>query len=151
MKNQLLNGHILTLLIGGLIYVALRVESLILFKWISAISLYTPIKKLREITLPIKDNLPEWFLFSFPDGLWVFSYISLILLIWRNKITKHNFVWLFIIPFVAIFSEIGQKIKIISGTFDLVDLLFYSSGSILPFIIFTNLLTLKKKQLCKTK
>ena len=145
MKKQLLFGHLLTLVVGGLIYIAFRTDTLLMFKWFAAISLDTPIEYLREMTLTTKKYLPEWFMFSLPDGLWIFSYITLILLIWKNKVTRHNVLWVFIIPLVAIFSEIGQLFRITPGTFDLVDLTFYFLGAITPFIFFTNLLTFKTK------
>ena len=143
MKKQLLFGHILTLVIGGLIYIAYRTDTLLMFKWFAAISLDTPIEYLREMTMSTKSTLPGWFLFSLPDGLWIFSYITLTLLIWKNKITKQNVFWIGIIPLVAILSELGQLFGIVSGTFDIVDLTFYIVGVISPLIFFTNLLTFK--------
>lgn len=146
MKKQLLFGHLLTLILGGLIYISFRTDSLVMFKWFVALSLDTPIEYLRETTLTAKQHFPNWFLFSLPDGLWVFSYISLILLIWGNNINKRNLFWAFLIPFIAISSELGQLFNIVPGTFDAIDLTFYIMGTISPFIFFTNnLLTFKTK------
>lgn len=50
------------------------------------------------------------------------------------------------IPIIAIISEFGQLLGIISGTFDSIDLLFYFLGSILPLIIFKNSLTYNLNQ-----
>jgi hypothetical protein len=145
MKKQLLFVHLFTLLISGLIYLAFRADTLLMFKWFASVSLDTPIEYLREMTLTTKNKLPEWFLFSLPDGLWIFSYITLTLLIWKNKVTKQNFFWVFIIPLTAILSEFGQLIKIVPGTFDLFDLTFYFLGAVAPILIFTNLLTFNTK------
>tara|TARA_B100000795_G_scaffold216277_1_gene170160 strand:+ start:431 stop:805 length:375 start_codon:yes stop_codon:yes gene_type:complete len=89
----------------------------------------------------IYDNLPDWFLYSLPDGIWLFSYLSVLLLIWDNKISKHNIHWVLLIPSIAIFSEIGQLFEIVSGTFDITDLVFYLAGTILPILIFTTTYT----------
>lgn len=89
--------------------------------------------------------MPGWFLYSLPDGLWIFSYICLILYIWKNTLTKQNLIWIFIIPFIAVFSEFAQLFKIIPGKFDNIDLLFYTLGLLLPLIIFYK--NLKFKQL----
>jgi len=143
MKRQLLFGHILTLLIGGLIYIFFRTEKLIMFDWIEDYNI--SILNIRTLTSEYYDKLPNWFLFSLPDGLWLFSYTSLILLIWRNKIDRENFIWIVIIPILIILSELGQLLNIVPGTFDLVDILLYSLGVILPILIFTEYLNLKTK------
>jgi len=117
-----------------------------MFKWVSAFSLDTPIEYLREATLTVNQHLPDWFLFSLPDGLWVFSYTSLTLLIWGGNINKRNIFWVFLIPFIAISYEMGQLFNIIPGTFDALDLIFYIMGAISPLIFFTNnLLTFMRK------
>lgn len=95
------------------------------------------------MTLTAKNSLPDWFLFSLPDGLWIFSYTSLVLLIWRNKINRENFFWIAIIPILIILSELGQLFNIVPGTFDLIDVLLYSLGAILPILIFTEYLNFK--------
>lgn len=146
MKKQLLFGHLLTLITGGLIYISFRTDSLVMFKWFAALSVDTPIEYLRETTLTVKERFPDWFLFSLSDGLWVFSYISLTLSIWSNNINKRNLFWVFLVPFIAITSELGQLFNIVPGTFDAVDLTFYITGAISPFIFFTNnLFTFKTK------
>ena len=91
------------------------------------IGLKEAISYLRLFTLPFYDNLPDWFLYSLPDGIWLFSYLSVLLLIWDNKISKHNIHWVLLIPSIAIFSEIGQLFEIVSGTFDITDLVFLPS------------------------
>ncbi len=149
MKKQPLFGHLLTLLLGGLIYISFRTESLTMFKWFAIASLDTPITNLRAITLALAPNLPNWLLYSLPDGLWVFSYISLMLLIWKNKINQENIVYIFSLPLIAILSEIGQLFKIVPGTFDTIDILFYILGTFSPFIFYTiNLPTLKTSTKC---
>ena len=109
-----------------------------MFNWFEMIGLKEAISYLRFFTLPFYDNLPNWFLYSLPDGIWLFSYLSILLLIWDNKISKHNIHWVLLIPSIAIFSEIGQLFEIVSGTFDITDLVFYLAGTILPILIFTT-------------
>lgn len=136
MKKQLIFGHIITLLIGGLIYVLFRTSSLLMFSWYKTIGLGGILKGLRKSTIPFAENIPEWILFSLPDGLWIFSYVCLILLIWKNSVSLKNIFWLLIIPILAIGSELGQLFGLIIGTFDLTDLLLYILGITLPFIFF---------------
>ena len=138
MKIQINIGFLFTLLLGGFIYILFRQDSLKMFSWFESVNLSNSISELRLFTLPLSFHLPDWFLYSLPDGLWLFSYISLLLLIWGNVISKQNIHWVLLVPLIAIFSEIGQLIKLVPGTFDIVDLGFYLLGTILPILIFAN-------------
>ena len=138
MKKQISFGHIGTLLLGGLIYILFRSSSLLMFDWCNKIGLSNSINSLRDYTNPIVKEIPHWFLYSLPDGLWIFSYISLILYIWQNSVSFKNISWILIIPILAIGSEIGQLLGLVSGTFDFADLVFYILGMTLPFIIFNK-------------
>lgn len=138
MKKQLFFGSILTLLGGGLIYVLFRKSSLRMFSWYETTGLSGLTNELRKLTLHFADNIPEWILFSLPDGLWIFSYVSLMLVIWRNSVSIKSIFWILAIPFIAIGSELGQFWGLVIGTFDLVDLLLYVVGMTLPFIFFTK-------------
>ena len=141
MKKQLIFGHIITLLIGGLIYVLFRTSSLLMFSWYKTIGLGGILKGLR------KSTIPEWILFSLPDGLWIFSYVSLILLIWKNSVSLKNIFWILIIPILAIGSELGQFFGVLTGTFDLTDLMLYIFGMTLPFIFFKQSINFKLRTL----
>jgi hypothetical protein len=147
MKRQYIFGHLLTLLIGSFIYILFRTETLKMFSWFNSLNLEKNIKILRNLTFELKAELPNWFLFSLPDGLWLFSYVSLILIFWKNKINRKNIFWILFLPFLAIFSEIAQFFNLLSGTFDAVDLLFYLFGTLLPIYMYTNSIIFKTKKL----
>ena len=138
MKRQIIIGCLFTLLFGGLIYVLFRQDSLKMFSWFESINLSNAISELRLFTLPLSIHLPDWFLYSLPDGLWLFSYISFLLVVWSNVISKYNIHWVLLVPLIAVFSEIGQLIKVIPGTFDIIDLGFYLLGTALPILIFSK-------------
>ena len=138
MKRQLFFGNILTLVLGGLIYVLFRTSSLKMFNWFEIIGLKSLTTELRKLSFQFACKIPEWILFSLPDGLWIFSYVSSMLFIWKNSVTTKNIFWISIIPILAIISETGQYFGLLSGTFDSIDLLFYLFGMTLPFIVFTN-------------
>lgn len=144
MKKQLIVGHFLTLFIGTLMYVLFRNKSILVFDWINSINIIRPINYLREMTIYSKQYLPNWFIFSLPDGLWTFSYVTLVMLIWNNEIKRKNIFWLILLPAIAIISEIGQCLKLFPGTFDLNDILFYILGFITPLILFKNKQSQKK-------
>ena len=145
MKTTQLIIATLTMIIGGLIYILFRTQTLIMFDWFKILLLEEHIENMRLTSMTFSKNLPDWFLFSFPDGLWLFSYITLILVVWKNQINKHSIAWILVVPFYVIILEIGQLLDYWKGTFDFNDLLFYSMGIISPFIIYNNLLTIKFK------
>lgn len=138
MKKKLLFAHFFSLIFGILIYLFFRTESLKVFSWLKIVRINFINTNFRKSTFQIGKSLPDWFLFSLPDGLWTFSYVCLMLYIWKNEISKQNLIWITLIPLIAIFSEIAQIFHLIKGTFDINDLIFYILGLTLPFIIFKN-------------
>ena len=142
MKKQLIFGSFLTLLVGGLIYILFRTSTLKMFSWYETIGLGELTNVMRKMTFQFSDKIPEWILFSLPDGLWIFSYV-LMLFIWQNSVSIKNIFWISIIPILAIGSELGQLFGLVIGTFDIADLLFYIFGMTLPFILFTKSINLK--------
>jgi len=123
--------------LGGLIYIIFRTDRLIMYHWFEYLNLSDEINTIKSLKNIL--SLPDWFIYSLPDGLWVFSYTALSLEIWRSPITQRSFFWIFSIPIVAVMSEFLQLFKIIPGTFDLIDTAFYLIGITLPFIKFLNI------------
>ena len=123
--------HVISpLLLGGILYVVFRTKSLKMFSWFDSIGFNTQISFLREYFSPIKSWLPSWVYFSLPDGLWVYSFTSIILLIWEGEINY----WL-IIPFTTgILVEVMQGFSFI-GTFDWIDFIFSIFGFFISIII----------------
>ena len=140
--KQIYIGHISTLFCGGLIYILFRSSSLKMFTWFKILHLDTFLQKTRNYTSLITYNLPDFILYSLPDGLWMFSYVSLVLYLWKNEVKYENLFWIFIIPLIAIISELGQLFNIICGTFDTIDLLLYILGMLLPFVIYKKSITI---------
>lgn len=138
-------GSFAALFVGGLIYILFRTSSLKMFVWYETIGLSSLTIALRKLTFPFAYKIAEWILFSLPDGLWIFSYVSLMLCIWNNTVSLNNFFWILIIPFLAIGSEIGQGLGFIPGTFDVADLLLYILGMTFPFLFFTKSINLNLK------
>jgi hypothetical protein len=133
--RKLIFLSILSILFGGVIYIAFRSSSIILFKWIDYIVLIDPVENLRIVTLPYKEYLPDWFLYSLPDGLWMFSYSCIVLVIWKRKITKYSLLWLLSLPMISILFEVLQYYDYFNGTFDIIDIIFFIFGSLLPILI----------------
>jgi hypothetical protein len=107
-----------------------------MFNWFEKFIMTETVSSIREITMTYQKDFPSWFLYSLPDGLWIFSYVCLIQSIWGSTDGAYKYFWIFIIPVLALILEIGQLLKLYPGTFDIIDLFFYLIGFFLPFTIF---------------
>lgn len=136
LKLNLLFWHVMIpITFGGIIYLLFRVDSLMMFRWVDAIGVKPVLDELRIYCTTIQmDNL-NWFFFSLPDGLWVYSFTSFMLIIWGFKFSRHSIFWISIGPLLALGSEMGQAFGVVRGTFDSIDFLLYLIGSILPVVI----------------
>lgn len=117
---------IFPLLLGTVIYVSTRTNNIYFLKVLNLEN--------------SKISLPNWIMFNLPDGLWAFSFSSLIAIIWQNSIRKEYMFWLIFSCIVSIIIEISY------GTFDLLDLIFILIGFLIPFIYFKHLYLLTKIQ-----
>lgn len=107
-----------------------------MFKWFDNLNLADLTNSIREKFIYI--DFPYWVKYNLPDFLWVFSFTSLMLIIWDKRITKENISYIVFPIGVGLFSEIGQLFGIISGTFDLMDILFYALGGLISSLIVIN-------------
>ena len=62
---------------------------------------------------------------NLPDGLWVYSFTSVMLIVWQGSVSRDNILYVTIPLILAVVSEVGQFLGLIMGTFDVFDLLFY--------------------------
>jgi hypothetical protein len=143
--KQLFIGHFLTLLLGSAIYLLFRISSLRMFSWISIIDLNSALDLIRVHTIRYTNKIPDWIIYSLPDGLWMFSYVSLMLCIWKNEITKQSLLWILILPIIALCSELGQMLDKVPGTFDGVDITAYIIGALSPFVFFKQITIINTK------
>lgn len=130
--NRLTLTVILPLLIGGLIYILFRADSLLMFRWLDTIGLRQVIETARQFIE--HSYLPSWTIYSLPDALWVFSFTNFMLIIWHDKFSAQTAFWVFIAPTVGLLSEIGQAFHFIRGTFDPTDLALILIASTIPYI-----------------
>ena len=115
---------------GGMIYVLCRPSDYSFFQWIRSMGFDGALSFLRIHSLPNGSQLPEWIVFSLPDGLWAFAYTLLILTIWFNSKSSWKYLWYATIPALTIGSEILPWQGIIPGTFCLSDLVIIVCGLI---------------------
>lgn len=72
-----------------------------------------------------KISLPKWVIFNLQDGLWLYSFLMWMFIIWEYKQSKYALFWYLSIIVLAFGSEILQKYQPSMGTFDWIDILTY--------------------------
>ena len=137
-KSKTITHIIIPMLIGGFIYILFREDNLLMFNWFNSLGMKNLIDFFQEHTL-LKNLIPNWIKFSLPDGIWIYSLTSLMLIIWYKDSSKTKYIWLLIGPILGISAELGQLINIVPGTFDNTDLIFCLIASITPFIFFHHI------------
>lgn len=119
---------------GALIYVLWR-----------GIYIVDPAQKL----FPLCDAsyLPKWVKYNLSDGLWFYSFLSAVFIIWDENFSNNFIVWILLAIIVSIFGEISQAYKFIPGTFDWNDMLAYFIAATLWLLSFNNqLLSFKRTE-----
>lgn len=109
--------------IASMIYILFRPTTLLMFHWFDFVGLHGFIMALRLSFNDAQDWLPHWVIFSLPFSLWVFSYMLLITAVWRESNSIMGYFWLWILPLIAVSSEVLQICGYIPGHFDAIDLL----------------------------
>jgi hypothetical protein len=132
--NRKITIAISPIIIGGLIYLTYRVDTLKMFTWFDKIGTTSFVNFLRKNDFLQGLHIPNWVKYSLPDALWIFSFTYSMLLLWQFKLTRTNAFWIFIAPTTGLFLEIGQLFGVIPGTFDIMDLLFLIIAMTIPFL-----------------
>lgn len=110
------------LLMGGLIYVFWRKDTLMMFIWFDRIGLTDIVCLLRDRAGRLSMCLPNWILFSLPNALWLFGGLLVFDFIWGNKSSVSKLFWFSAFWFIAVSAEVGQALRIIPGRFDWQDI-----------------------------
>ncbi len=115
------------IIVGLIIYLFFRNHIYNYEQWLNLISI-------KKYLLHITEGLviPNFIKFNLPDGLWFYSFLSFLCILWKFVGYKKDFYIIFICCFFTPFIiEILQLFKFISGTFDMKDILtFFISGSL---------------------
>ena len=120
----------LAILLGGLIYILFRPSKPIFFHWISTAGMDSWLNFVRHGSLSLSKTLPEWVVFSLPNGLWAFAYAILITSIWSKSDSWLKYFWMGSIPILVLGFETFQYAGILPGTFCLQDIAFGCIGLI---------------------
>lgn len=125
------------LLLSISIYVLFRSKVFIAIDPDRLSTLHAFVSGLQSTFKPVKAYLPDWFLYSLPDGLWTYAFTAYLVLNSRNDPAglRKSFL-LFFTPVFSVSIEVSQYLKLFPGTFDWVDLGFDIAGAVLPLLLF---------------
>ena len=135
----------LPVIVGGLIYLTYRTDTLLMFGWFNKIGLSDTIELLRSNQQMQNLTIPSWVKFSLPDALWLFSFNYVLLTLWNFNLNRQSAFWLFLAPTIGLFSEVGQLIGVVPGTFDVMDLLLLLIATLIPSLLVNNFKSIKIK------
>jgi len=125
----------IALITGGIIYLLFRPNEALFFRWMRTLGFNSLISYFRQISLSINLNLPEWVVYSLPNGLWAFAYALLITLIWADSKSRFRYFWIASIPILVLGFEILQFAGTIPGTFCFQDIIHGIAGMTLGIIL----------------
>lgn len=122
---------------GILIYLLFRSRELFYYQFIELISLNHTIDDVRKIVWTKRKYIPNWVIYSLPDGLWIFSLgISMLYerIFYKEFQKVFNFIYLSFFLFEFVQGKFGGHGTFL-GTFDKNDLLCFTIGYFLASII----------------
>lgn len=119
--RYLLHG-VVPVMIGAAIYVLFRSPRLRVFEWLEAMGLGAAVPAVRAWARPAAEHLPEWLLYSVPDGLWVYGLTASLALVWRGEPARARRAWVCVGIALGVGGELGQLAGVVPGVFDAADL-----------------------------
>lgn len=125
----------MALLLGGLLYIAFRPYTLLMFSWFEYLGMASVASEFRTLISPYSVFLPSWLVYSAPNGFWTLSFSATMALIWGKLRPSIAVIWSGLLWLVGIFSELMQALKILPGIFDFQDLLAYTLGFASVFLL----------------
>ncbi len=114
--------------LGGLIYILFRPTEPLFFNWFSTVGTEILLNAVREKSLSINSFLPDWMVYSLPNGLWAFAYTLIILRIWKGSHSFIKYFWFLSIPILVFGFEVLQLTGGQRGTFCWSDLAWGALG-----------------------
>ncbi|MGL5278770.1 MAG: hypothetical protein ACRC8M_06775 [Cetobacterium sp.] len=128
---------LLSFALAVLIYLLFRSRNLFYYQIIELLSLDSYVRSVRKVVWVYRKHIPNWVIYSLPDGLWLFSMGVSIL---HNRVFYKKAQNIFnIIFFTMIGIEVFQGIYgghgTFIGTFDGADVICYTIGYIVASIL----------------
>ena len=127
---------------GGLIYLAFRPTTILLFHIADGMGLMPLIAQWRSLMATWQPS--EFWVYSLPGGLWASAYILLVYGLLERQSTLLRLTIASSIPLVGVISELLQGAHCLPGVFDWADLLCYAA----PLGLLYMYEIIKNKRIC---
>ncbi len=88
---------------------------------------------------PIHNPLLSVCVYNLPDALWLFALLQSFKVIWRSELYSKGLPWVCVSIAGAILSEYAQKLHVIPGTFDLLDIAAYMNATAIFILLNTTI------------
>lgn len=137
---------LVALLVGAIIYIFMRQHEPKFFALFTEIGLDNWINSVRQDTLYSSSTLPNWVVFSLPNGLWAFAYSLIITTIWAESKSKIRYFWLATIPVLVLGFEVLQLTETIRGTFCIQDMVSGIVGIIIGIFVGNKITKIKNHE-----
>ena len=128
--------------LGGLIYLAFRPTTILLFHVADGMGLMPLIAQWRSMMAIWQPS--EFWVYSLPGGLWAAAYILFVYGLLSRQSTLLRLTIASSIPMVGVISELLQGIHCLPGVFDWRDLLCYAT----PLVLLYMYEIIKNKTIC---
>lgn len=124
---------LLLLIVGGMIYLLYRPQSLLLFHVAGGLGLTDAIGQWRQTAAAWRPA--KFTVYCLPAGLWALSYVLIVGTLTQSLPALRRWLLVASIPLLGIASEVMQALGLVPGTFDWTDLALY----LLPLIAYTTI------------
>lgn len=123
--------------VGVLIYLFFRSRKLFYYQFVNILKLNTYVDVARKFLWVYRSYIPNWVIYSFPDGLWIFSMgIGIMFDRVNYKIALQIYTFIFsLTSMMEVFQDIYGGHGTFLGTYDKADLICYVIGYFLAVII----------------
>jgi hypothetical protein len=121
-----------------MIYFLFRASEPLFMKWIHGIGTDSWFSFIRLRSVSFGQSLPEWIVFSLPNGLWAFAFALLITSIWAGSHSWLRIIWMASIPVIVVGFEILQGTGTIPGVFCMQDMAFGIAGLLIGILVGTK-------------
>lgn len=128
--------------LGGLIYLAFRPTTILLFHVADSLGLMPLIAQWRSLMAAWQPA--EFWIYSLPGGLWAAAYILLVYGLLSRQSTMLRMTVASSIPMVGVVSELLQGMHCLPGVFDWTDLFCYAT----PLVLLYMYEIIKNKTIC---
>ncbi len=125
-----------SLLSGLIIYLGFRGTNTPIHHWVLNLGFEHELSLFRNAAQGI--YLPDWFIYSVPDGLWMFSFVLTVLSIWNFNLDKSTWIWICSAIVIGLGFELMQSFVKGVGVFDWNDLFFMMVSAAIALTIFSN-------------